>query len=178
MLLPTQCLVPARHELFATSSPIGLVTLAPLPTWQRCLHCLATCFCHLAFECRLNLSLVTFRATKMLWFQAANMCSRHGGRDSTGQPHSWDSLPWWKDTRVSWRQLPRVPFPENCPTIPSLALSPCPWAVMEKQNPKGWGQSVLLGSQTWLSQGTTPDLYFPYLCVRDQLQQNNTYHGD
>lgn len=86
MLLPTQCLVPTRHELFATSSPIGLVTLAPLPTWQRCLHCLATCFCHLAFKCRLNLSLVTFRATEMLWFQASNMCSRHGGRVPTGSP--------------------------------------------------------------------------------------------
>jgi hypothetical protein len=73
---PTQCSVPTRHKLLATPSPIGLVTLAPIPTWQKCLHCLATCFCHLAFKCGLNLSLVTFRATRMLWFQASNTCSK------------------------------------------------------------------------------------------------------
>lgn len=66
VLSPTQCLVPTRHELFATSSPIGLVTLAPIPSWQKCLHCLATCFYHLAFKCGLNLSSVTSRATKTL----------------------------------------------------------------------------------------------------------------
>lgn len=66
VLLPTRCLVPTRHELFATSSPIGLVTLAPIPTWQKCLHGLATCFYHLAFKRGLNLSSVTSGATKML----------------------------------------------------------------------------------------------------------------
>lgn len=76
VLSPTQCLVPTRHELFATSSPIGLVTLALIPTWQKCLHYLATCFYHLAFKCGLNLSSVTSRASRMLWFQALNTCSR------------------------------------------------------------------------------------------------------
>lgn len=76
VLSPTQCLVPTRHELFATSSPIGLVTLAPIPTWQKCPHCFATCFYHLAVKCGLNLSSVTSRATKMLWFQASNTCFR------------------------------------------------------------------------------------------------------
>lgn len=66
VLSPTQCLVPTRHELFATSSPIGLVTLAPIPSWQKCLHCLATCFYHLAFKCGLKLSSVTSRATETL----------------------------------------------------------------------------------------------------------------
>ena len=76
VLSPTWCLVPTRHELFATSSPIGLVTLAPIPTWQKCLHGLATCFYHLAFKRGLNLSSVTSGATKMLQFQALNTCSR------------------------------------------------------------------------------------------------------
>lgn len=67
VLSPTpRCLVPTRHELLATSSPIGLVTLAPIPTWQKCLHGLATGFYHLAFKRGLNLSLVTSGATKML----------------------------------------------------------------------------------------------------------------
>lgn len=35
VLLPTECLIPTRHELFATSHPVGLVTLAPIPAWQR-----------------------------------------------------------------------------------------------------------------------------------------------
>lgn len=76
VLLPTECLIPTRHELFATSSPVGLVTLAPIPAWQGCLQCLATRFYHLAFQCGLNLSLVTFGATGMLWVQVSNMCSR------------------------------------------------------------------------------------------------------
>lgn len=68
VLSPTQCLLPTRHELFATSSPIGLVTLAPIPTWQKCPHCFATCFYHLAFKCGLNCSSVMSGATEMLWF--------------------------------------------------------------------------------------------------------------
>lgn len=72
VLSPTQCLLPTRHELFATSSPIGLVTLAPIPTWQKCPHCFATCFYHLAFKRVLNCSSVMSRATEILWFQASN----------------------------------------------------------------------------------------------------------
>lgn len=76
VLSPTQRLLPTRHELFATSSPIGLVTLAPIPTWQKCPHCFATRFYHLAFKCGLNGSSVMAGATEMLWFQASNTSFR------------------------------------------------------------------------------------------------------
>lgn len=76
VLSPTQCVLPTRHELFATSSPIGLVTLAPIPTWQKCPHCFATCFYHLAFKCGLNRSSIMSGATEMLWFQASNTSFR------------------------------------------------------------------------------------------------------
>lgn len=116
VLSPTQCLVPTRHELFATSSPIGLVTLAPIPTWQKCLHCLATCFCHLAFKCGLNLSSVTSRATKMLWFQASDTCSRWRvpkSRQSSHRPVHSCTLHGMRRNQSFLRTAPQVLFLEE-----------------------------------------------------------------
>lgn len=128
VLSPTQCLVPTRHELFATSSPIGLVTLAPIPTWQKCLHCLATCFCHLAFKCGLNLSSVTSRATKMLQFQASNTCSGRQvpkSRQSFHRPvHSW-TLHVMRGDQSFLRTAPRVLFLEEASLLHTFCHTFC-----------------------------------------------------
>lgn len=175
--MPTQCLIPTRHELFATSSPIGLVTLAPIPTWQRCPHCLATCFCHLAFKCRLNLSFITLGATKMPRFQASNMCSRHVGRDSTGRPIHGTLIHGWKKHQSFTEAAPRGAVSGGVSHHSILSASPLSLGRDGKAKPQRLGLACATLQPALFKPRNHTSPPFPYLCNGNSAFLFSTYEN-